>query len=436
MKWERLLLVPFLLYLVVFLFWESQGFYPLEGDENAYLDIAGHILETGSLAPIGTHRIGLPLLLIPGLAFLGRTGAKLVLVGILGVLPVVGFRLVRPRFGRPVALVLSLLVFSGFPYLMAASQLFPDLPAGLLILFALERLQTLGRDEGWSWVSLVGLGLVLGYLPWLHLKFTGALLVLTGVYTVVGWDRMRRFRIRAWAPLLLVMLSLGLNGLYNVVFYEHWLGPWGISSLDNPFSGVLMHFLGLHWDQAVGLFWHQPLLIAGLVGLGVMARQTPLRGLIWVMLYLSVLVPNASHGDYGGLSLYGRFHWSVISLWLLPLGWAYRELRPRFAISLIVLGGILAYELYLARTLLINMRLYYRYWLPDSLFPAILWDFLPRFTDPTRLWEFVQHRPVFYLHAPNYVVVLFSCLCLGMGYVLGSRGRASTGSSRGSHDRT
>lgn len=417
-KYHFYLLLPLLGYLGVFLLWTTHGYYPLEGDEGKYVRIMEHMLASGDPAAEGTHRVGLPLLLLPGYALLGTTGARLLMTMWAGLFPFVGYRLLRHWCGEGASVILAVIVFGGFPYVFAANQIFPDLLAGLFLLFSVERLLALYRGETWSRLSGVGFAFAVAWLPWFHLKNTGAMLLLLAFYFFVRTRRRRPLEGLDWVPAAGVVVSLLLTPLYNFYSYGNLLGPWGVESLNNGPPEMIMYFLGLHWDQALGLFWHQPLFVLGLVGLGSLAKRSSAPAVGWLALYLSILGPNVSHGDYGGLSLYGRFHWSVVSLWLVPLGHLFWRLRRFRKTWLGVLGAAVLYQLYLARTLLVNVRLYYRYWLPDSLFPGALWSYLPRFTDPTRLWGFVEHRPVFYLHPPNYAVVLLSVLLLILGFLL------------------
>lgn len=402
------LVVPFLIYLSVFSLWTVHGYYPLEGDEGQYVQIMQRMLASGDFSAEGTHRIGLPLLLFPGYAVLGVTGARLLMIAFTGLFPFVGCRLLRNWCEEGWSVALAVVIFAGFPYVFAANQIFPDLLAGLLILFGVERLLALHRGESWSRISTVGFAAAVAYLPWLHLKNTGTMLLLVGVYLFLRGKDEESFRVSDWVPVVVVAVSLLLTPLYNLYSYGNLLGPWGLESLNNTPLEMLMYFLGLHWDQALGLFWHQPLFILGLVGLGMMVHRAPGMVLFWLALYVSILGPNVGHGDYGGLSLYGRFHWSVVSLWVIPLGYVFRRVRRFERTCVGLLGAVMVYELYLARTLVVNVRLYYRYWLPDSLFPRRLWHVLPRFTDPTRIWDLIGSQPIFYQHFPNYVVVFLS----------------------------
>lgn len=412
------LLVPLLIYLSVFFLWTTHGYYPLEGDEGQYVRIMQRTLTSVDVSAQGTHRVGLPLLLLPGYALFGTTGARLLLVMFAGLFPFVGYRLLRRRCGRRWAVFVAVVVFGGFPYVFAASRIFPDLMVGLFLLFGVERLVALDRGEDWSTASTLGFALAVAWLPWFHLKNTGAMLVLVGFYLFLRRKRAEPFRASDWVPVAAVVASLLLTPLYNLYSYGNLAGPWGLEAVNNTPLEMVMYFLGLHWDQALGFFWHQPLFLAGLVGLGGMAVRSPGRAAAWLVLYLSILVPNVGHGDYGGLSPYGRFHWSVVSLWLIPFGYCFQGLGRYRKTCLGLVGAAILYQLYLFRTLLVNVRLYYRYWLPDSLFPGAWWSWLPRFTDPTRLWGFVEHRPVFYLHGPNYAVVLLSVLLFVLGFAL------------------
>ena len=81
-----------------------------------------------------------------------------------------------------------------------------------------------------------------------------------------------------------------------------------------------MIFLGLHFDQAQGMFVQQPVLLIGLLGIAPFAVRRPILAVGTSLSYLAVLLPNSFHDCwYGCYSFGGRFMWSVIALWFLPL---------------------------------------------------------------------------------------------------------------------
>jgi hypothetical protein len=121
---------------------------------------------SGRLRPL--HGVGLSALLAPAVGFGGLTGARLLLLFIAALLADQLFRLLRDlRLKRPYRVAAWLAVVACSPFLVFATQVYPEVPAALLIVVALRVMVRYAASP---------LALVLGAsagvaLIWLHVRY-------------------------------------------------------------------------------------------------------------------------------------------------------------------------------------------------------------------------------------------------------------------------
>lgn len=346
------LLLPVLLYMALAAGWRWAGLYGLTGDEPRYLLIADSIVRDGDLAiggddfagsaigadlgvrledqrrlhlaPSGysVHGVALPLLLALPYRLGGILAVRLALAALSGLLlPLLLYQLARTQVaGERWAVALAVTMALGLPFLVAANQVYPDLPAGLLILFVVSLLLAAPQPPAQRrWIYI---GLATALLPWLHLRFA----LPAGLLAVAAIWQWRRSRASssglaglAWL-LALPALSLAGLALFYLRAFGSVLGPYTAGDLAWNVNTVWMILAGLHVDSQQGIFLLHPLLLLGLAGLAPLARRQPGVLLGLALLYYSVVLPNAAHINwYGGESMWGRFHWAVAGLWVLPL---------------------------------------------------------------------------------------------------------------------
>lgn len=365
--WPRLaLLLPVLFYLALFLFWQSHGLYELTGDEPHYLLIADSLyrdhdlkVENNYLSDTPVHRackanlsdpvdierhvrngysmhyVGLPLLLVIPYALAGVTGAKLFVTLLAGFWPLLLYRAAAQIIeSRGWSILLALSLSLGLPYLPVSNQLYVDLLGGMIILYAAERAIGLfrGRYPQPSLASHLVLGLLLGFLPWLHIRLSAPAILLLAGYVYACFVRARRDGLKPDARRLLVPVSMVLAaGLLLAAYNQYAFG----NAIFGPYFGYLsfdlrkiaLTFTGLHWDMAHGIFMQQPLLILGLFGIIPFVRESRESAILLALVSVSVLLPNSMLSLwYGGASFYGRYNWAVASLWVFPLASAVRLL--------------------------------------------------------------------------------------------------------------
>lgn len=417
-----LLFLPTLVYAAATVFAHYRGDDPPTGDEPMYLlaaeslvddfdpDLKNNLQKLGSQAvrnyeslrvvrPHGwfsVHSLGLPALISLPWALCGALGARLAIALCCGLTAPLLYQVISEVWpNRHGALLLALAFALGMPLAHAASQIYPDLPAGILLLFLVGRVLTAKIEAATiGWRDLPA-SAALAFLPWLHIKYAAPALVVFGWQALAGgWKRSSLNAVALGA-------SLALLGWYNWYAFGKPSGPYeGSTALVAGLNGFIV-FMGLHFDQAQGMFLQQPLWLLGLVGLAPMWRSSPRTCVCWLLLYLASIVPNALHPNwYGGGSFIGRFGATAVLLWSVPLAHAARSLAEIDRRAPAVLA-ILSLTLQLALTGnwltagqgLLNQDRSVELWRPcvwayHGFYPYALRDYLPYWQPATDFWRY------------------------------------------------
>ena len=332
--------------------WDSRGVYSPTGDEVHYLVIGDALITDGStevtaayrreideprwyelgLAEPGTaleppsahvvptgdglhswHGIGVGAIVALPAEIAGVGGARWVMVIIASGGVALAWA-IAGRFlpGRRTRIAASAAVAVAYPLLLAGTQIYPDVPGGVLLLGVLTWWVIPRARESTGWTLAAGLGAAA--VPWLGARF-----ILPGVIAVLamGWA-LRRDRRRlavAWAPA--VLSAAGLIG-YHLTVFGNLLGPptEGTLAFGREFWLLLP---GLILDQNQGPVWANPVLWAALPGLVLLWRYSRSLAALWGALALSLWIPAAAHpGLYGLGSFNGRYAWPLALLAVLP----------------------------------------------------------------------------------------------------------------------
>lgn len=219
------------------------------------------------------------------------------------------------------------------PFLTAVTQVYPDLPAG--VVFVLGVCGLLGRPGAKRWLPFLAAAI----LPWLQIKFgvLAATLICAGLVRV--WLDGGRFK--RLSLLLAVPIASGCAiALYNLSL-AHSINPYPetVQRLD---ASAVMRTFGLVFDQNQGLLFANPWLVLGAVGLIPLWRRDRIVALTVGFGAASILGMNAMHSNpYGGYSLSGRFGWTTAAILVVPtiaclLSFAHRA--PRVFYAAVALG--------------------------------------------------------------------------------------------------
>ncbi len=342
------------------------------------------------------HAPGLGLLLAAPFGVGGIAGARVALALLAAaVLGWTGWVWARDRLSPPdTALVTAGIVLSA-PVVAGGGYLYPDLLGGALLAALAVRLLSAPLRSTLEWACLLA---VVGLLCALHPKNVAAAGLLTALALWRVWRERgaggigttgRRLPRSGAIAMAVAAAGAALVAVWLLADFADIFVRRLRTELGAPPDKALRVFLGLHLDQAQGMFFQQPLLLPGLVGLGWMIRRRHPFTLPWLALYLSLLVPTALHtySEYGGAGPSGRFGWAAMWLWLVPLGiWIDAERRTVVPYLRSTVWCALAYQAALAVRWLpdpsvFHPRTYELVWSRNSLFPVPIRYSLPHFYD-------------------------------------------------------
>ena len=380
---RALLLLYFLLCLVIFGAWKILGANATTGDEPHYLVTASGMVKhftveqtlpyedefrdraiyPGGLAPPGSvpspsnthaaegphglfteHGLGLPLLMSVPLLIGGVTGARLMMIALGSLLIVVAFQLAS-YFGasgfKRVAVTGAATL--GLPLLLASNQIYPDLPAGIIGLFGLYYVLTQEKEQKF-WLRCVFVA-ALCLLPWLHIKYSAEAAVLTLYYLV---ESMQRGRLRSSILTVVpVAASVLLLLAYNEYAFARLTGPYAAGAVEVSRMAALV-FVGLFLDQNHGMLLQNPINLIGLAAIGRLFAYDRRLTIAWVLVLLSVVVPNSMHPAwYGGFSVSGRVGWTGEALFALPAIYGTLQLIDQYPRQMkLALSVLAAFQVY------------------------------------------------------------------------------------------
>lgn len=225
--------------------------------------------------------------------------------------------------GNCVAAILSTVaVGATLPVLPYGSQIYPELTAALLILIALRAIH--GGVSTHSGLAL--LGLAIGILPWLHLRYAPIALICVG-FAAWQWLLGRAGRALLIAAIVGALVSANLLAAYSLHAYGSPLPTAGFSHFRDPVSNPtnIPRSIGfLLFDEGQGLLAYAPFYVVaffiwlGQILLGTRSRRGVL--ITGALIGLSALVTGASAiTDYVGFEIPPRYLVSVLPLSALPL---------------------------------------------------------------------------------------------------------------------
>jgi len=293
--------------------------YPLakewQGWPNISPDLPPHASKTYRAGLYSKHGLGIPTLILVPFALRGRTGVvllyNLMAAGVAANL----YLFARTVAARHRALIVTAILMASVPLATYAFLIFPEMPAALMIVYAVRRLLA-PVNTRWQW-ALVGLSV--GYLPWLHARFVA---VVAGLALIFAWRHLRT----AWRPALFGMipatLLLGLFEAYSLVFY-HFPVPnrQDHAGFSTP-VGTVNGFFGSLLDAQWGLFIVAPIYLLAAAALVLYARAHVRDGISLLIVLVPYAVTISAYlvwwGEWGPAA---RYWTAALPLLALPLAW-------------------------------------------------------------------------------------------------------------------
>lgn len=451
---KNYLLIALLIYsiftLATLVSWHTKGINTITGDEPHYLVMSSGIVKYGSfeqtapyqdefknreiykhgLAPEGAqpapentlavlgpnglfslHNIGLSLLLALPFMFGGVFGAKLFMVFMSSIVVVYAWKISQcfsesksKRFWVTIATTASL------PLIPASNQIYPDLLAGIIALMGLYWLMTANMRRGVVIEGLMAATIV--FLPWLQIKFAATCVILiisiSAKIYIECKDIKRIIRILMIAAFSCVMLAI-----YNYYAFGKITGPYHSGALEVSKTS-LMVLLGLHIDQNQGFLLQSPIHLIGMLAIGWLYKFNRAFTLIWILVFLSLIVPNGLHPHwYGGASISGRFQWAAAIVFVVPTIFGLLSLAKckGSLFQAIIIGGLVLQLYFFYEYVIVGSNLYNKSgatWFESyTIFYYPLHKWLPMLYDSS--WAFS--------YAPNYSWMLLILVFVLVGFL-------------------
>jgi len=174
---------------------------------------------------------------------------------------------------------------AAFPF-----QYYPELVAGLLVTAVTGHILFTGtRTRPASFVF----GLLAGFLPWLHVRFS-AVTVVFAVASVIRWRDDRR-RVGAFIGGLVLPVALLSLYTYRIAGSINPSALWTASGDEENFAweGMVKNTIGYLVDRDWGLFAHSPVFLLALPGYWWMAKRNPAVTWLCAAVTLALLLPAA-----------------------------------------------------------------------------------------------------------------------------------------------
>ena len=231
------------------------------------------------------HGLGLTLLIAIPYELAGRAGAVLVVLICAMLVAVNMYLLARDATEQPVwAAAIAVMLAVSMPIAPYAALLFPEIPAALLLIYAIRRLAAPANSR-LTWVLTAA---AIGYLPWLHQRFVPTVVVLVCVVLL----RLSKARDVSLAVVTLAPIAVAGFGL---VGYNLWLygGPLQDTADHAGFNGVgdsINAGFGLLLDAQWGLLVAAPVYLLALAGFPLWYRASPVARLALLALFPYVIV--------------------------------------------------------------------------------------------------------------------------------------------------
>jgi hypothetical protein len=284
---------------------------PLPGDWHGWpsfpRDLPPHPGSSDREGLYTKHGLGLSFIIaLPYEAF-GRTGAALVIMLAAALLAGQMFLLARESGAAAnLATVLALALVIAMPIGPYAALIFPEIPAALLLLYAIRRAAA-PSNVWWQWLLA---GLAIGYLPWLHQRFAPTAVVLTAfvLYRLVERP--------SWSAILASLTPIAVGGL-SLLAYNQWLYGIPLQPVEdhagfNRLNGTLNGGFGMLLDAQWGLWIVAPVLLLALAASPRWVQRAPRLALIALAAAAPYLLLVAAYKVWWG-------EWGPPARYLVPI---------------------------------------------------------------------------------------------------------------------
>ncbi len=305
-----------------------------------------------------THSVGLSVLLAVPILF-GPTVAIVAFLAMLAALAVGVVHLVGLLAGTRSPWRFALAgVFLVPSYLVASTQVYPDLMTGMIIAVVVLLVALFETKRGCTTAQVVTGGLLLALFPWLAQKNIPLTCLLLVVLVVASRRTLMAGAQLAW---LAVPALVSLSGvvLFNLWAYGHPLGsknPVTTSGIETWTRSAALVF-----DRRSGILIQMPILVLGVAALWVWRRRIPLAVIAAVVLTAAIVYGNGTEpGSQTGGSFNGRYEWPLVPLALAFCALYVIDLwRVRRATVPLIVGIAAVLSVFEAVPIILGEHLYY-----------------------------------------------------------------------------
>lgn len=252
------------------------------------------------------HGLGLSILIAAPYELAGRLGAMLVVL-LCGLLVTVNmYFLARNAEVAPViAAAIAAMLAVSMPIAPYSALLFPEVPAALLLVYAVRRLASPSN----SYQKWLLTGACIGFLPWLHQRFVPTAVVLVSLTIWKLWNE------RDVTKAALALAPIALGGL-SLVAYNLWLYDSPIQNTAdhagfNGPIGTINATFGLLLDAQWGLLIAAPVYLLAIAGIGSWWRVSPVAR-VAVIAVVPYVIVVASYRVWWG-------EWGPPARYLVPI---------------------------------------------------------------------------------------------------------------------
>jgi len=305
------------------------------------------------------HNIGLPLIIAPFFKLYGVSGVKIFLILFFSTSIILLWKFMSTlKTTQTDKILLTIVTIFAFPFLTASNQIYPSLPSAIIsllsIIWILHRHQ-IKKNKLYIY-DLIILAII-AYQPWLQIKFLAPALISTIAIVLANnySNLLKKFLL--FVP---IVLSIILLALYNNYAFDNVFGPYSQGSLVINKTALIV-LLGLHIDQFQGVFLQNPIMFIGLLFLIPFFKWNWKIAILTILLYLSMIVPNAMHPCwYGGYSYAGRFAWGSSLIWTLPIIFGLMQIKKMkpFIFYLLIGLSILLQVYFMSKFIYSDFSLY------------------------------------------------------------------------------
>lgn len=310
------------------------------GDYREYYpeDLEPHYLTRGSDGEIySIHPIGISVLLAPIYGVAGYRGAVWALILIGAAAAAIAWRWCVSMLNAPGAATFAwAAVVLSAPYLFNTFTIYPEIAAGLAVMFALWTAVRWNHMPGV--VRWILVGIAIAALPWLSTKYapmSAALFLVVAARLNEAAPPEKRAATflrnpKVWAVVAVYAISLIA---WFAFFYEIWgnplpMAPYGSLVQTTP-SNLIFGAPGLLFDQEYGLLAYAPVYILAATGLYQMWRTGGelRRQAIEITIIVAALLGTVGAFQiwWGGTSAPSRPIASGLPLLMLPIATAFRS---------------------------------------------------------------------------------------------------------------